>query len=142
MASSTVTIDLRAAPERVWAFVSDLAATPRWRTTVETVSAPPHIQLGTEMPATTRVWGKRWQWHVEVTAFEPPRLIAYRTSGMATVDVQYLLEAAPDGGTRFSFTGSSNSWLAPLMRRTLEREARHALENLRRIVDGENGPST
>ena len=139
MASSTVAIDLSASPDAVWAFVSDLRATPRWRTTVETVDAPSHVELGTQMPATTRVWGKRWRWQVEVTAFEPPQRIAYRTSGMATVDVEYVLAAGPDGGTRFSFTGSSDSWLAPLMRRTLEREARKALENLRRIVDGDRG---
>jgi uncharacterized protein YndB with AHSA1/START domain len=135
MASATLSIDLRAAPADVWVFVSDLAATPRWRTTVESVGAPPQVALGTEMPATTKVWGKRWKWQVEVTAYDPPRRIAYRTSGMATVDVEYVLDPTPDGGTHFSFTGASNSWLAPLMRRTLEREARQALENLRAIVD-------
>jgi uncharacterized protein YndB with AHSA1/START domain len=137
MASATVTIDLQAPPSKVWEVVSDLATTPRWRTTVESVSAPPHVELGSRMPATTRVWGKRWRWNVEVTAYESPRRIAYRTSGMATVDVEYVLEETPTGGTHFSFTGSSGSWLAPLMRRTLEREARQALENLRGIVDGE-----
>jgi uncharacterized protein YndB with AHSA1/START domain len=137
-ASSVHTIDLRAEPADVWAFVSDLASTPRWRTTVEHVEAPPTLAVGTRMPATTRLFGKRWRWTIEVTAVEPRHRLAYRTTGLATIDVEYLLDADPDGagGTRFTFRGSSPSRLSALARPTLDREARHALENLRATLDG------
>ena len=138
MASVTHVIELRTPPSEVWAFVSDLAATPRWRTTVERVDPPPEVAMGTQMPATTRVFGKRWRWTIEITALDPPRRLAYRTTGLATIDVEYLLEPTGDGGTRFRFTGSSPSKLAVIARRTLDREARKALSNLRTILDGES----
>jgi uncharacterized membrane protein len=142
MASATHAIDLRSAPDEVWAFVSDLVATPRWRTTIESIEAPPHLEVGGRMPATTRVLGKRWRWTVEITSLDPPRRLAYRTTGAATIDVEYVVDARPDGGSRFSFTGSSSSRLSFLVRRTLDREARKALANLRTILDGRDGSPT
>ena len=136
MTVSTHSIELRAAPAEVWAFVADLGSTPRWRTTVERVDAPVDVELGTQMPATTKVFGKRWRWTIEITAMEPPRRLAYRTSGLTTIDVEYTIEPLPAGGSRFTFTGSSGSRLAPLARPTLDREARKALANLRAILDG------
>jgi hypothetical protein len=136
---STHSIELRAAPDDVWAFVSDLRSTPRWRTTVEAVDAPADVSLGTKMAATTKVFGKRWRWTIEVTAYEPPRRLAYRTSGLTTIDVAYAIDPVPDSGSRFTFTGASASKLAPLARRTLDREARKALANLRAILDGSSG---
>lgn len=139
MPSSAHSIELRSAPANVWAFVSDISSTPRWRTTVESVEAPSHLDVGTRMPATTRVFGKRWRWTIEITAIEAPRRLAYRTTGVATIDVEYVVDAGPDGGSRFTFTGSSPSRLAALARRTLDREARTALSNLRAILDGPSG---
>lgn len=88
------------------------------------------------MAATTKVFGKRWNWTIEITKSEPPRRFAYRTTGLTTIDVEYLVEAGSAGGTRFTFTGSSPSKLAVLARPTLDREARKALSNLRANLDG------
>lgn len=136
MASSSHSVELRSEPDAVWAFVSAMASTPRWRTTVETVDAPPELEVGTRMAATTRVFGKRWRWTIEITALEPPRHLAYRTTGIATIDVAYRIDPMPDGGSRFTFTGSSSSRLAVFAKPTLDREARAALANLRSILDG------
>jgi carbon monoxide dehydrogenase subunit G len=138
--ASTHSIELRAAPADVWAFVSDLSSTPRWRTTVESIQAPSHFEVGIRMPATTRVLGMRWRWTIEITSIEPPRRLAYRTTGVATIDVEYVVDARPDGGSRFTFTGSSPSRLAVLARPTLDREARKALSNLQVILDGQQRP--
>ena len=106
---------------------------------MESVDAPAVVGLGTRMPATTRVFGRRWRWTIEVTAFEPPRRLSYRTSGLTTIDVTYALEPLDGGGTRFTFVGSSGSRLAVLAKPTLDREARTALANLEAILDGGGG---
>ena len=135
MASSTHSIELLTGPAEVWAFVSDMSLTPRWRTTVESVDAPATLEVGTRMPATTRMFGKRWQWTIEITAIEPPTRLAYRTTGMTTIDVEYVVSPTRHGGSRFKFTGSSPSRLAVLARPTLDREARRSLSNLRTLLD-------
>ena len=136
MASSTHSIELLTAPTDVWAFVSDMRLTPRWRTTIEAVDAPAVLEVGTRMSATTRAFGKRWHWTIEVTALEPPRRLAYRTTGMTTIDVEYVVSPTPEGGSQFEFTGASPSRLAVLARRSLDREARKALSTLRGLLDG------
>jgi hypothetical protein len=141
VASSTHSIELFTGPAELWAFVSDMSLTPRWRTTVESVDAPATLEIGTRMPATTRMFGKRWQWTIEITAIEPPTRLAYRTTGMTTIDVEYVVSPTPNGGSRFAFTGASPSKLAVLARHSLDREARTALSNLRTLLDAPQRPS-
>lgn len=137
---------IRRPVETVWAYVSDLRRTPEWRTTVRSVTPPDAPSVGATCTATTKVLGRRWHWTLEITEWDPPHRLAFRTiRGAAHMATTYVLE--PDGdGCRFTFVGSSSgtdSWLlrllTPLFVRELTRQARRHVDILRRTLEGDRG---
>lgn len=134
-------------PEVVWSYVSDLAATPRWRTTVHRVEPPAELVPGASFDATTKVVGKTWQWRLTLDEFDPPNTLTYSVAeGFTDITVTYRL--APAGAaTRFTLVASSQPrrrverLLEPIAGRVLRRQTDQHLANLRAIVEaGDDRP--
>lgn len=125
----------------VWAFVSDLAMTPQWRTTVTSVTPPTELAAGSEFEATTRLLGRGWQWRLRITSVEPERVLSYQTiDGVADIEVEYRL-ARDDAGCHFALAGRSrpSGPVSRLVDRAgawkLRREIEGQLQNLKRILE-------
>ena len=141
--SSSVVI--RRSPAEVWDFVSDLAATPQWRTTVTSIEPPVSLEVGQRFSGTTRVIGKTWRWELELTEVEPGERLGYVVvRGVVKPRVVYLLEPHDDG-TRFTLTGAvdqlgiAGRLLAPAAVPALRRETAAHVENLRTILEKSGG---
>ena len=142
--SAACTITIAQPVERVFAFVTDLPATPRWRTSVKEVTPPVEgeLDLGVRFGAATRVLGKRWEWVLEVTAWEPPHRFGYEVvEGSAALAVTYVCE--PDGdGCRFTLRGEGKrpgglfgAVVVPAARRVMTRDMRRHLGNLKALLE-------
>ncbi len=134
-------VDIDRPSDAVFAFVTDLARTPEWRTTIRTIDPPAELGVGAPFTGTTRLLGRTWHWTLVVTEFDPPHRFAYRvTDGVATPTVEYLVE--PRGTmTRFTMSGHIDEMnlvarlLKPLALRALRRETRAHLKQLKTLLE-------
>jgi uncharacterized protein YndB with AHSA1/START domain len=125
--------------EEVWAFLTDVENTPRWRTRMDVVR---WLEPGRtfEVVSSFGPW-RKLAMKGEVTASEPPHRFAYRiTEGPLKAHNEYVLE--PDGdGTRFVMSGGAgmDSWVvrlaAPVLRWGFGRTTKKELARLSRILD-------
>jgi uncharacterized protein YndB with AHSA1/START domain len=92
--------------EDVWRFLTDPDRDTNWRR--------PHVlssrmltdgplAVGSRFETVNRFWGKKEKVVTEITAMDPPRLLAWKqvNSGTFVTDGSYRLEPA-NGGTRFT----------------------------------------
>ncbi|MEM7272071.1 MAG: SRPBCC family protein [Actinomycetota bacterium] len=125
----------------VWAFVTDLSETPRWRTSVTTVEPPETLAVGAEFGATSRVLGRNWSWRLRITTVTDNQELGYEVvDGMVDIDVHYRLDEV-GGGCRFTLSGRSRPSNLPgrLLDRAgawqLKREMDGQVQELKRILE-------
>ncbi len=105
-------LEIAAAPERVFAAMTDLDAAARWMMGLVRMEklTEGEFGLGTQFREIRRIFGKEATEEFEVTAYEPPWLYGLRLDGSmgASVRSEYLFsyELEPEGpGTRLHATG-------------------------------------
>ena len=135
--------------EDVWAFVSDVTNQDHWVAGMSGsgVVGGGAIGVGSEVMGTSRFRGRDDTLTVEVTEFEPPRRVSWRsTSGGAFPFItQIVLTAQGEHTTGFSYdvTTISNSMasalmmgpLRPLMGLISNRMLREEVTDLRAVLD-------
>lgn len=144
MALLKVTTHIDATPARVWDVLLDWEGSSRWMvdaTTVRVVSAQ-REGVGTRIEAITRIAGAALRDVMDVTRWEPGRLIQVHHRAWPIRGVAWF-EVRPDGnGTRFEWAEELDAPLGPLgelgalaLKRPLERVLRKSLVKLRRIAE-------
>lgn len=136
---------IRRPVEEVFAYVTDLPRTGEWRTTVLEVGALERqgsSAVGARFRSVTRVAGRRWNWLLEVTQWEPPQVFAYTVvEGSAPMVVEYRLEQHLDGAlfTMVASLGAIDGafWrlVVPAISWGMQREVRQHLRNLQRVME-------
>jgi len=135
---------VRRSPGEVFAVVSDLARAPQWvpGLTAMTQLTPGPVAVGTQFRQRVHLAGKDLEGMLVVTALEPPRVFAH-TSRAGPAKLFGHFELTPgDGGTRVThhheirLSGLARA-MAPLVGSKAEHNAAHALENLRRLLEGD-----
>ena len=108
-------VELRQAPEFVWAFLTSETNDVNWRgpwvRSVRKLTDGP-LALGTRYETVYRFFGNVQTITVEITELEPARRLAWRRleSDLVVFDTgSYDLEALDDGATRFTVTGTYES---------------------------------
>ena len=134
-------IELARSAEAVWAYTTDLARTPEWRTTITSIEPPDELRVGELFSGTTRLLGRSWQWELRITDVEPNRRFAYEvTKGVAKPSVGYAVEPTASG-CRFTMSGWIDQKnlaarvLMPFAVPALNRETVRHLANLARVMD-------
>ena len=131
-----LSIDIDAAPERVWSVMADVERWPEWTssmTRVERLDDGP-FRLG----CTARVKQPRMKELVwKVTDIEPGRQFAWRARGMgADTLALHRIEPRPTGGSsvtlRLEQKGPLVPLMAPMLRRVALRSMRTEAEGLKR----------
>ena len=106
MRSFTHRVHINRTPEQLFAFMTDLSATPTWRSLVrnmEVVGGGP-LARGSQVLLTIEVTGKIRQTTSDVWSYDPPRRIGFRnTASNVTGSFEYVLEPS-GGGTDVTFT--------------------------------------
>jgi uncharacterized protein YndB with AHSA1/START domain len=141
MPSATNSVTIRRPPDEVFAFVADGTTAPRWRSGVLDVSlvsgdgSGAVYRQGVKGPG-----GRRVAADYEVTAYEPPSRLAFRTvAGPVRPTGENRLEAVPEG-TRLTFSLSAELGtfqrlvMGGAVQRSMNAEV-GALEQLRRVLE-------
>lgn len=134
--SASYDVWLRCPIEEVWAFLTELPNTGRWRQRMD-VS---WIEPGRTFTVTTSFgpW-RRMTMAGEVIAREPPHRFAYRiVEGPLKARNEYRLERAGEG-TRFTMSGAAGmgrltTLLGPIIRRAYGRTTRQELRRLQQLL--------
>lgn len=141
MPSATNSVTISRPLDEVFAFVADGTTAPRWRPGVLDISlvsgdGPGAVyRQGVKGPG-----GRRVAADYEVTAYEPPSRLAFRTiAGPVRPTGEYRLEGVPEG-TRLTFSLSADLGMfqrlvmGGAVQRSMNAEV-GALEQLRRVLE-------
>jgi hypothetical protein len=119
MKQFAATISIHAAPERIWAILTDAARYPEWNSTVDKVEG--RIAPGERIVLhVTMNRGRAFP--VTVTAFDPRRRMVWRGGmplGLFVGERVFELAPRPDGSVEFTMHEQFTGLLAPLIGRTL-----------------------
>lgn len=134
------------APEDVFAYVSDFDNDAVWQSGVDESAWIDDRETGVGRRARSvgRFLGKRMEFTVEVTAWDPPKQASIKTvEGPFPYHGTYRCEAEGDG-CRFSFLGEAESLGGffgklgdPIVVKMYGRQVRSDLENLKEILESE-----
>jgi uncharacterized membrane protein len=127
--------------EAVFSYIADGEKCPEWRSGVLDIRRVSGEGLGAKyVQGVAGPMGRRVAADYEITAFEPNRLIEFRTTaGPVRPHGRYEFEAA-DGGTRLSFSlqaevsGLKKLLMGSMVKRTMDGEVR-ALDKVKRNLE-------
>ena len=139
-AERTVVIDRPI--QQVFAYVTDqtntpsLAGRPAWRYS-RTTAGP--IGVGTKHTFVRNFMGRRMEADNEYVAYEPDRLVTFRTTSGPPLTASYLFEAEPNGTRLTSPRRAPGSGLlralGPVIGAGLRREMKAALPALKALLE-------
>ena len=150
MTAIRVSETIAAPPERVWAEIDDVGSHVRWMEDAVAIrfTSPGRTGVGTTFDCDTKVGPFRLTDHMEVTEWDPPRVMGIRHVGVVTGTGRFLLEPVGNGSAT-AFTWAEDLrfpiWMggtaggraaAPLLRRVW----RGNLANLKAMVEHGNRP--
>ncbi len=142
-AERTVVIDRPI--QQVFAYVTDQTNTPDWQAGLvevrRTTRGP--IGVGTKHTFVRKFMGRRMEADNEYVAFEPDRLVTFRTTSGPPMVASYLFEAEPNGTrltSRVELQGASFfGLLEPVIGAGLRREMKAALPALKALLESRAG---
>jgi uncharacterized protein YndB with AHSA1/START domain len=108
MPDVTVSRDMTASPDAVWALVADLSRMPEWspeNERLEWLGGATEPVVGARFRGTNRNGSKSWKSAGEITALEPGRMLGFTVSAgpFKIADWSYSIEPT-DGGCRVTET--------------------------------------
>jgi uncharacterized protein YndB with AHSA1/START domain len=143
MINAERSIDIDRPIGEVFAFVGDQRNTPRWQAGLvavrRTSDGPPAV--GTTHALVRNFMGRRMEATNEYVAYEPDRIITFRTtSGPVPLEASYLFEPTT-GGTRLTSRIKMQAaglfgLLEPVIAAGLRREMKAALPALKALLEG------
>ena len=143
MVDVTVSDFVRADPEKVFAFLSDLANWPRWQSDMKSVTLVDGQagQVGARYHYVSKAMGQTLDSTVRLVRVDPPREVAFEGdwAGMVKPDGRYVVEPA-NGGTRVTLNPHPQArglgrLMAPVMTLLIRRLNRQHLADLRRALE-------
>jgi uncharacterized protein YndB with AHSA1/START domain len=141
MAQARHFVVIRRPVQDVFAYIADGEKCPEWRSGVLDIRRVSGEGLGAKYAqGVSGPMGRRVAADYEITAFEPNRLIEFRTTaGPVRPQGRYDFDAA-DGGTRLTLSlraevgGLKRLFMGSMVQRTMDGEVR-ALDNVKRILE-------
>jgi uncharacterized protein YndB with AHSA1/START domain len=140
MPEATSTVDIRRAPEQVFAFLADGENNRRWRSGVLDIRHKSGQGQGAIYEQGVKgPFGRRVPADYEVTAYEPDRRLAFRAiAGPVRPEGSYELTPL-NGGTRVTFAlhytpGGLAKLMTPMVARTMRAEVAQ-LDRLRAVLE-------
>ena len=141
-AERTVVIDRPI--QQVFAYVTDQTNTPHWQAGLVEVrrTTPGPIGVGTKHTFVRNFMGRRMEADNEYVAYEPDRLVTFRTTSGPPLMASYLFEAEPNGTrltSRVELEGAGFfGLLDPVIGVGLRRELKAALPVLKALLESQS----
>ena len=138
-AEQTVVIDRPI--EEVFAYVTDQTNTPAWQAGLVEVqrTTPGPIGVGTRHRFVRQFMGRRMEAANEYVAYEPDRLVTFRTTSGPALVASYLFDQDPKGTRLTSRVELDGGILGPVIGLGLRREMRAALPALKALLERRPG---
>ena len=131
----------------VFAYVTDQTNTPNWQAGLVEMqrTTPGPIGIGTKHTGVRSFLGRRMELANEYVAYEPGRLVTFRTTSGPPLEASYLFEAVP-GGTRLTSRVELQGaglfgLLEPVIGAGLRREMKAALPALKALLENRSADS-
>lgn len=138
-------VEIAAAPERLYAVIMDPACLERWVTIHAALEqAPEKLERGSELTQRLQLAGRGFTVHWKVIENDPARRVVWQGSGpmRSHAAVTYELTPDGDGGTRFTYTnefalpgGPLGRVAGPVVKRVAGGELDRSLDRLRSMVE-------
>jgi uncharacterized protein YndB with AHSA1/START domain len=132
--------------EEVFAYVTDQTNTPNWQAglvDVQRTTAGP-IGVGTKHTFVRNFIGRRMEADNEYVAYEPDRLVTFRTTSGPSLVASYLFDTVPEGTrvtSRVELQGAGLfGLLEPVIGAGLRREMKLALPALKTLLESRAAP--
>jgi uncharacterized membrane protein len=139
---------IKASPETIFVFLTDLRRVPEWDTRVESVTQMTRgaLRPGVILRTTLLVAGERVHADDEITDFDPPTRLGLRSVLGGTDEVSYTLSEEEDGFTRVDVVLAYDLVLPAdagveeaSVRQSIETALRQVLRRLKELIeDGEH----
>lgn len=114
--SCSVAIEINAAPERVWALLTDAAGMAGWNSTVTSVEG--RIAAGERL--TVNVPTSKRPFKLKVSEFAPPHRMTWSSGGAPMFKGVRVFEVTPSAtGSSFSMSETFQGLMLPMIGRTL-----------------------
>ena len=134
--------------QEVFAYVTDQTNTPKWQAGLVEVErmTPDPIGVGTKHRFVRNFMGRRMEAHNEYMAYEPNKLVTFRTTSGPPLIASYLFEALADGTRLISRVELRGPGLLrlfePVIGAGLRREMKAALPVLKALLEGPSGTTS
>jgi len=146
MAPITTSVEIARTPEEVFAYITDVSRHPEWQEglVAATVQTDGPVGVGSRVAHRRKLGLGTMTATSEITAFDPPRLVAFRgLDGPIRGEGAQRVEPA-SAGSRVSFElemrgHGFGALMLPMARRQATRQIAESHENLKRILEGAAG---
>jgi uncharacterized membrane protein len=146
MASIATSVEIARSPEDVFAYITEVPRHPEWQEGLVSVSVETEgpLRVGSRLVHRRKVGPATVATTSEITAFDPPHLVAFRgLDGPVRADGTQRVDAAGDG-SRVSFEMEMHghglgALMLPLARRQAASQVAASHETLKRILESSGG---
>ena len=106
MGKIAVSTVIEASPEAVWEAVRDIASHVEWMADATAIRiTSPHVSgIGTTFDCDTKIGPLKLTDRMEITTWEPGRVMGVRHTGLVTGTGRFTISAVPGGATEFKWT--------------------------------------
>ena len=140
---SEFSLEIARPPADVFAYLAEPERMPEWQSSAVAArcASDGPLGVGSRIEETRSFLGRRVETTLEVTEYEPDRVLSLRTvRGPVRVEVRHMLEPS-NGGTRLTFVGTGDpkgfgGFAQSLLVKTAEREFKRDFKRLKEILEG------
>ena len=136
-----ISCEIRRPVEEVFAYATDPAKTPEWKTSVLESSAEPvgPMRVGTQIHTVMRLFGRRIASTAEVTELVPNMKLVQKTNSPFPVEVTCLAEPT-SGGTKVTATavakpGGFFKMAEPVLARIVKKQGQAELDTMKALLE-------
>ncbi len=136
-----ISCEIRRPVEDVFAYATDPAKTPEWKTSVFESRAEPvgPMRVGTKIHTVMRLLGRRIESTAEITELVPNRKLVQKTNSPFSVEVTCLAEPT-SAGTKVTATavaepGGFFKMAEPVLARIVKKQGQAELETLKDLLE-------
>src|SRR6059036_2001773 len=136
-----ISCEIRRPVEEVFAYATDPAKTPEWKTSVLESSAEPvgPMRVGTQIHTVMRLFGRRIASTAEVTELVPNMKLVQKTNSPSPVEVTCLAEPT-SGGTKVTATavakpGGFFKMAEPVLARIVKKQGQAELDTMKALLE-------
>jgi len=143
MARIEESVEISCPVEKAFAYTTDLKSWNKWNSIIleaEQTSKGP-VDVGATFRGTCRMMGRTMKWTSKVTEYKPPSKFEKNiTSGSVLIE-QHNTYDPTKGGTKFTLVydmkvGGLLMLMSPMLVRSMRKELKKSLGNLKQILEG------